>query len=103
MTKPTYFLLMWKGNTRTVFCELDADEWVNCEEHPQEYQIFVVDGQRAKVLVATWERGLMYHHAMETATCFVFGAYDKITIDLDNLTGQTEQGEKHGLDIHPPY
>jgi len=101
--KPTYFLLMWKGGEKTSFCELDIDEWVNVDQHPQEYQIFVVDGLIAKVLVATWERGLIYHHAMEIATCFIFGAYEKITVDLDKLTGEIEKGETHGLDIHPPY
>lgn len=101
--KPTYFLLMWKGHDVANFCELDTDEWVNVEQHPQEYQIFVVDGQAAKVFVATWERSLKWAEALKTASSFVFGAYEKITVDLDKLTGKIEAGEQHGINVHPPY
>jgi hypothetical protein len=40
---------------------------------------------------------------METATCFIFGAYEKITVDLKNLTGKKEDGIPHGIELHPPY
>jgi len=103
MTKPTYTLLMWKGATSPQFCELDPDEWRNVDEHPQEYQIFVVDGQTAKVLVATWEKTLTRFDALKIAVSWVTGAYQKIEVDLKELTSSHENGIPHRFSENPPY
>jgi len=103
MDKPTYTLLMWKGACSPQFCELDPDEWRNVDEHPQEYQIFVVDGQTAKVLVATWEKNLTWDDALKIASSWVFGAYQKIVVDLKELLSYHEDGKPHRFSENPPY
>jgi len=103
MTKPTYTLLMFKGPYSTQFCELDPDEWRNVDEHPQEYQIFIVDGQTAKVLVATWEKTLTRFDALKIAVSWVTGAYQKIEVDLKELTSSHENGIPHRFSETPPY
>ena len=103
MNKPTYTLLMWKGATSPQFCELDPDEWRNVDEHPQEYQIFIVDGHTAKVLVATWEKSLKWEDALKIAVSWVSGAYQKIEVNLKDLTSSHEDGIPHRFSENPPY
>lgn len=104
MAKPRYTLLMHKGASVPLFCELDRDEWAFVDSSPQRYRIFVIDGQEVCVLVATEDFTMTRADALKTASSFVFGRYEKITVDLKRLIATKEKGEPHGIDLdHPPY
>ena len=100
--KPTRWLLMHRGYGRVAWCELEGDEWIHVEEQPQRYQIFVVDGQTAKIIVATEDWTLKRTDAVKTASLFVFGRYQTISVDLKILDGKIEQG-KPLIENHPPH
>lgn len=104
MTNPRYMLLMHRGNNAMLWCELDLDEWVLVDNSPQRYQIFVIAGREVTVMVATEDFTLTRAHALKTASSFVFGRYEKITVDLKRLIATKEKGESHGIELeHPPY
>jgi len=103
MTKNTYFLLMHRTQSDIAWVELEWDEWQQIDYNPQQYQIFVVDGHSAKILIATEDKTMTRQNALKAASCFVFGHYQKITVDLNRLVATKEQGEPHGSPRHPPY
>ncbi len=104
MNKPRYTLLMHRGANTPLFCELDGDEWKFVDDSPERYSIFVIDGLEVCVLVATEDKTMTRQDALKTASSFVFGRYEKITIDLKRLIATKEKGEPHGIELdHPPY
>ncbi len=103
MTKPRYTLLMHKGATTPLFCELDGDEWQFVDNSPERYSIFVIDGADVCILVATEDKTMTRQEALKCASSFVYGRYEKIEVDLKRLIATKEKGIEHRPNIHPPY
>lgn len=95
------FLLIVEDNPKgTTWCEIEYDEFSICMDNPKQYQIFIIDGKRAKICVAVWNYCANYSIALKTAISFVSGTCRKVTLNPEGFDPVSRNGEPL---IHPPY
>jgi len=98
--KPSAHLVMLSGYGRVIWCEVEPDEWQIIAHRPEQYRIFVINGQTACIFVATEDNNLTREDALKTASSFVKGAYKTIHFDLDRCETTETDGTAF---VHPPH
>lgn len=100
-TKPTFYLKMWEGVTRVVFCDLSLNQYFAMRDKTKDWRNFDFVGVSAVCRVITDNLSLTQQDALRIATSFMKGQYTEFKFDLDKCIVETLQGMP--IIITPPY